>query len=98
MDSFQKFQKQAKEKQDRQRLQERQKLEREKLMRFDQPDKRTEEDGIDRARRPPKQEGVPAPVLPKYVIPYFSLPLKLLALHNFDGELSFVLDYVELSR
>jgi len=66
LDSFQQFKRQAKEKMDRQKMQqERAKLEREKQLRYDQPDKRPEEDVLDRPRRPVKQEAPPPSLPPK---------------------------------
>jgi len=66
MDSFQQFKKQAKEKLDRQKQQEiRKQAEKERMMRYEQPDKRSEEVGMDRARRPVKSDGAPPPLLPK---------------------------------
>ncbi|CAL8143578.1 unnamed protein product [Orchesella dallaii] len=66
LDSFQKFQKQAKEKQDRQKQQEiRKQAEKERMMQFGQPEKRQEEDGgiMEQVKRPVKPP-VAAPIIP----------------------------------
>ncbi|ODM98442.1 Bromodomain-containing protein 2 [Orchesella cincta] len=65
LDSFQKFQKQAKEKQDRQKQQEiRKQAEKERMMQFGHQEKRPEEDGMMEQVKRPVKPPAPAPLLP----------------------------------